>query len=438
MALPSLKDTEAKTKKQTAWAGLRTKQNTNSGSPAPVPTSIPTSVMETPQSGVVIPEPDLSADSSLIQASAAGLTSALQTQKAEQAKGISAAEKRVRELQAEQTGTDYVKAVKDSRTRAGVDDAQSELDTLLETIATQTEANDIFKAQNERTVKDLAGRGQGVPAQIVRGQQQRLRNQQIEEEQIKDARLGKLLALAQLKQGNVEQATQLAAQAFGLENKAKEAALATEKDFLHRNYDQFDATQRELADARLKAIDEESKLEDTKMELKVSLFSVGAPDSVQQAIANAKTKKELYAIPGIANYVAQAEAAKAAAKSGGGIKLTNDKRLKLIGAGFTEDEVGTIEAEVAAYGIDAVLEGIDNEKQRQALLSVYGGEEDGFELTREAVSKFYGLPDDGSGKVLGMFGKTTSQKLDDIMGTIERYRAVGVTDEQILDKIQKK
>lgn len=68
--------------------------------------------------------------------------------------------------------------------------------------------------------------------------------------------------------------------------------------------------------------------------------------------------------------------------------------------------------------------------------SIVGKEEDETKLTRESVSTLYGLPDDEDKTGFLGFGKTNKEKLDEIMETVERYKAVGYTDKEILKLIK--
>lgn len=122
---------------------------------------------------------------------------------------------------------------------------------------------------------------------------------------------------------------------------------------------------------------------------------------------------------------------------GGGsgvVSLTTEDKQKLLAANFTSSEISQIAEDVSAYGLSSVLEGISDPAQRKAIESVYGGASEDV-ITRESVSKLYGLPDDGSKTGFLGLGKTTSQKLDDVMATVERYRAVGLSDPEIRTKL---
>ncbi len=125
-------------------------------------------------------------------------------------------------------------------------------------------------------------------------------------------------------------------------------------------------------------------------------------------------------------------------KSGSGgtgiTELSSVNRTKLLGAGFSSAEIENIESDVNKYGLDSVLEGIDDEKQRGTLESIYGLEAE-TKLTRESVSSLFGISDDAARTGFkGFFGagETNKEKLDAIMDTISKYQAVGYSDADII------
>lgn len=65
-----------------------------------------------------------------------------------------------------------------------------------------------------------------------------------------------------------------------------------------------------------------------------------------------------------------------------GVKITSTNKTKLLGAGFSSSEISQIESDVNTHGIDSVLEGIDDEKQKKAIQDVYGVKE---KVTREKI-----------------------------------------------------
>lgn len=57
------------------------------------------------------------------------------------------------------------------------------------------------------------------------------------------------------------------------------------------------------------------------------------------------------------------------------ITLTPEKKTKLLGAGFSAQDVNNIEADIQKYGLDKVLEGITDTAQKKALQDAYGVKE---------------------------------------------------------------
>jgi hypothetical protein len=121
------------------------------------------------------------------------------------------------------------------------------------------------------------------------------------------------------------------------------------------------------------------------------------------------------------------------------VNLTPTDKQGLVAIGMTTKDIAAMEEEINEFGINAVLEGQDDPKVRDAIMKAYGGKvEEESKLTRENVAKFYGLTDDGRKTGLLGLGKTTSQKLDEIMQTIQRYQALGMSDDDIIKLLQQK
>lgn len=73
------------------------------------------------------------------------------------------------------------------------------------------------------------------------------------------------------------------------------------------------------------------------------------------------------------------------ASGGGGdntIKLTSTNKMALLSAGFSSSEISQIQNDVSQFGLDAVLEGIDEEEQKKAIQDVYGVKQ---KVTREQI-----------------------------------------------------
>jgi len=134
-----------------------------------------------------------------------------------------------------------------------------------------------------------------------------------------------------------------------------------------------------------------------------------------------------------------------AAGSGGNINLSTTKKTGLLGAGYSTSDISTIEKGVNENGFTTVYEAEKaagaTTQQLEALQDVYGQDVD--KLTRENLSQLFGIPDDDSvsgfwNSAASIFGggKTNKEKLDDLMDTVERYKAVGYSDAEILKLMQ--
>jgi len=135
-------------------------------------------------------------------------------------------------------------------------------------------------------------------------------------------------------------------------------------------------------------------------------------------------------------------------RSGGGsdsgIELTAGSRRGLLGSGWTEGDIATIESDVRAYGLTAVINQARadgaSETQINALQNAYGSEDGGASrLSRANLASLYQLTDGDTDKphsFLGIeWGKTDQEKLDAIVGIVKQYQAVGLSDDEILEKM---
>ena len=123
-------------------------------------------------------------------------------------------------------------------------------------------------------------------------------------------------------------------------------------------------------------------------------------------------------------------------EDGGDVKISSTDKTKLLGAGFSSSEISHIEQGVNANGLDEVLrlekEAGATDAQLKAIQDVYGVEE-GSKLTRENLSKLFGISDDDSASFWKFgLGKTNKEKLDELMKAVEQYQAVGYSDDEIL------
>jgi len=126
------------------------------------------------------------------------------------------------------------------------------------------------------------------------------------------------------------------------------------------------------------------------------------------------------------------------------VDITPEDRRNLIGAGFTVEESNQISNDVNQFGIDAVLEGVDNEQQKNAIEKVYGVEkvEEQFLNIDYFTTNFTEDQLKESAKAGGFrkfFSSWETEKenyLNSVMQSIELYRNSGFSDTEILKKMQ--
>jgi len=124
-------------------------------------------------------------------------------------------------------------------------------------------------------------------------------------------------------------------------------------------------------------------------------------------------------------------------KAGGsknGFSFSSGDQTKLLGSGFSLQDMKNIEADVETAGLDAVLADPSlTEQQRGVLNDIFKVQTS--KLTRSSLSDFFGIPDtaERSG-IKGFFGagKTNAEKLTELVDAVEKYKAVGYTDVEIL------
>lgn len=117
------------------------------------------------------------------------------------------------------------------------------------------------------------------------------------------------------------------------------------------------------------------------------------------------------------------------------VEITPEDKRTLIGSGFNSSEASNIASDVEKYGIEKVLEGVTDYKQKRAIQKVYGVES-GSSLTREKIATYYGIKDDETKAGWFGFGKSNKDKLDEIVAFVERNSAIGMTDAQIIKLLQ--
>lgn len=133
--------------------------------------------------------------------------------------------------------------------------------------------------------------------------------------------------------------------------------------------------------------------------------------------------------------------------SSSSISLTTDDKRTLLGGGWAEADIPSIEQDVRTYGLTTVIENAKangaTSAEIKALQKAYGSTaEDATEsvFNREYVSSVFNIPDneDGDYSFLGMeWGENNKEKLDTLMDRIEVWKAVGKTDEEIYNELSK-
>lgn len=183
-----------------------------------------------------------------------------------------------------------------------------------------------------------------------------------------------------------------------------------------------------------------------------------AKQSADAAAAKAALEGQFNLSEGGARYAADgtliASRAKTYAPDSGsgssGFKLTQGQKSKLLAANFNSDEADQIAEDVAAFGVDSVVEDM-TEAEAAAVRRTFSGSE-GFEdvgqsgeqfLNSDYFAKLFG--EDGLKQAAkdagfrGIFSPWASERqkyLESIMNTVEQYRAANYTDQEILEMMQ--
>ena len=134
------------------------------------------------------------------------------------------------------------------------------------------------------------------------------------------------------------------------------------------------------------------------------------------------------------------------------IPLTTTDRQNLLGVGLSQPDITNIEKDINEYGLEAVLAGVSDSKQKSAIKKAYSGQ--GIEtqfITKEFLTtQFAGSSIDSMLKTLGKkrddYAKFWSSSateeqnirndfnkyIETLMPIVEQYRAAGYTDKEIL------
>ncbi len=127
--------------------------------------------------------------------------------------------------------------------------------------------------------------------------------------------------------------------------------------------------------------------------------------------------------------------------SSSSIGLTPDDKRTLLGGGWSEGDISTLESGIREYGLTDVIEkeraAGASDSQISALQKAYGSTEKVVKpsvFDRNYVSTVFNIPDndDQESSFLGFeWGDTNAEKLNNIMSRIEVWKNVGKTDEEI-------
>lgn len=142
----------------------------------------------------------------------------------------------------------------------------------------------------------------------------------------------------------------------------------------------------------------------------------------------------------IASLASNIQVAQKDSSSSDDVSLTSSDKQILLGANFTQSDIAGIERDVSKFGLDKVLNNVSGpnaKAQQSALRRVYGASEPS-SFTRENIAKLYGISDDSTKTDWwGLTGKTNSQKLDDYVAAIQKYKDLNYTDAQITALLKK-
>lgn len=125
------------------------------------------------------------------------------------------------------------------------------------------------------------------------------------------------------------------------------------------------------------------------------------------------------------------------------VNLTPTDKQGLLGAGFTNQEIGQIESDINNYGINAVLDGLTDTKQKKAIQSAYGAEDTNQFLNEEYFAGLFSedalkkaAEEAGFRKAFTQWETEKQNYLKSLMKTVEQYRTAGYSDQEILKMMQ--
>lgn len=195
------------------------------------------------------------------------------------------------------------------------------------------------------------------------------------------AKQADLSIIQQAVQGRYDSAKEIADRAVSAMLEKQTNDLAILKFNYEENKDLFTkAEQRAFESAQT---DRENKLAQER-ENKTAIYDLGiqasadgAPSSVIERMMKAKTREDALAIGGSYIGALDRQIKEASLKEKYKeakppiVTLSPEKKQSLITVGFTAEEIDTIESEVSEFGLQTVLDGIDNDKQKKAIRDAY-------------------------------------------------------------------
>jgi hypothetical protein len=222
-------------------------------------------------------------------------------EKIQQAAGVNPYEQKVNDLTTQYEAklaqpVDRAGALQTAYDKAGVTEQQKQLADLNLKIAQTAASYDKGLVNAE---------GQIIPMQFITGQQALIQKQ-------KAVDVGAMTAMQQAMSGNLDLARQTAKEAVNLEFEDRQQEIDNLKQSLSLNYDRLNAEEKKRADkmnymleSRQAALDEEKKLKSEVNSVLLDAVKMGADQTTQNAIRNAKTVGDAISIA--SKYLAPAE-----------------------------------------------------------------------------------------------------------------------------------
>lgn len=132
-------------------------------------------------------------------------------------------------------------------------------------------------------------------------------------------------------------------------------------------------------------------------------------------------------------------------------KFDTGGKETLVAAGFSSSDITSIQSDINKYGLDTVLEGMDDAQKKaiQSAIKEVKPEDTKFELTRDGIAQFLGITDpnntsDGTPAKSGFLGFGSADAVPSSKETVDQWeayanslRVVGFDDEAIGKELKK-